>query len=153
MPRPLPSQTKPIQRFRISDELWEHIERLLPPEPDKPALGGRPRLDRRVVMDAIFVVLRTGCQWQAINRFVNGCCGSAAHGYFQKWVKKGFFKSFWKAGLTEYDEVKGIDWKWQAIDGAITKAPLADARPDQAQPIARNWAPSGRCRLTRWAYR
>jgi putative transposase len=30
----------------------------------------------------------------------------------------------WKAGLEEYDEVKGLEWKWQAVDGAITKAPL-----------------------------
>jgi putative transposase len=30
----------------------------------------------------------------------------------------------WRAGLTEYDELKGLEWKWQAADGAITKAPL-----------------------------
>jgi putative transposase len=30
----------------------------------------------------------------------------------------------WQAGLNEYDELKGIAWKWQAADGAITKAPL-----------------------------
>ena len=29
-----------------------------------------------------------------------------------------------KAGLREYDELKGIAWKWQAADGAMTKAPL-----------------------------
>src|SRR4030067_770830 len=29
-----------------------------------------------------------------------------------------------KAGLLEYDELKGIVWKWQAADGAMTKAPL-----------------------------
>lgn len=34
------------------------------------------------------------------------------------------FKRMWNAGLAEYDEVKGIDWKWQAVDGAMTKAPL-----------------------------
>jgi putative transposase len=30
----------------------------------------------------------------------------------------------WRAGLEEYDELRGIKWKWQAVDGAITKAPL-----------------------------
>jgi hypothetical protein len=24
----------------------------------------------------------------------------------------------------EYDKLKGIDWSWLAMDGAITKAPL-----------------------------
>jgi len=26
--------------------------------------------------------------------------------------------------LYEYDELQGIDWEWQAMDGAMTKAPL-----------------------------
>jgi hypothetical protein len=30
----------------------------------------------------------------------------------------------WRAGLEEYGEVKGLGWKWQAADAAITKAPL-----------------------------
>jgi hypothetical protein len=30
----------------------------------------------------------------------------------------------WQAGLAEYEELKGIDWEWQAVDGAMTKAPL-----------------------------
>jgi hypothetical protein len=36
----------------------------------------------------------------------------------------GVFKKLWKSGLEEYAEVRGIEWKWQAADGAITKAPL-----------------------------
>ncbi len=27
-------------------------------------------------------------------------------------------------GLMTYDELKGLDWEWQAMDGAMTKAPL-----------------------------
>ena len=30
----------------------------------------------------------------------------------------------WAAGLTEYDDLQGIAWKWQAADGTMTKAPL-----------------------------
>ena len=33
----------------------------------------------------------------------------------------------WKAGLLEYDNKKGLDWEWQVIDGAMTKAPLGGA--------------------------
>ncbi|HEU0292220.1 MAG TPA: IS5 family transposase [Anaerolineales bacterium] len=36
----------------------------------------------------------------------------------------GVFKRMWQAGLLEYDELQGIDWQWQAADGALTKAPL-----------------------------
>jgi hypothetical protein len=34
------------------------------------------------------------------------------------------FEELWRAGLLEYDELEGIEWEWQAIDGAMTKAPL-----------------------------
>lgn len=30
----------------------------------------------------------------------------------------------WQAGLLDYDNEKGLEWEWQAIDGTITKAPL-----------------------------
>jgi hypothetical protein len=30
----------------------------------------------------------------------------------------------WIDGLSVYDKRTGIDWKWQAMDGVITKAPL-----------------------------
>ncbi len=30
----------------------------------------------------------------------------------------------WQEGLYAYDELVGIDWEWQAMDGAMTKAPL-----------------------------
>ena len=42
-----------------------------------------------------------------------------------QWSKAGFFEALWKAGLAEYDELEGIAWRWQSIDEAIFKAPLA----------------------------
>jgi hypothetical protein len=37
----------------------------------------------------------------------------------------GVFEAIWKAGLAEYDQMEGISWRWQSIDGALFKAPLA----------------------------
>ena len=74
-------------------------------------------------MDAIFLVLRTGMQWNALN--VTGVCSSsAAHRRFQEWEQAGVFHEIWRQGLLDYDEVVGIDWAWLAADGAMTKAPL-----------------------------
>ena len=36
-------------------------------------------------MDAIFFVLRTGCQWNALNA-TGICSSSSAHRRFQEWV-------------------------------------------------------------------
>jgi transposase len=74
-------------------------------------------------MDAIFFVLRTGCQWNALN--ATGIChSSSAHRAFQKWVNAGVFAEMWRLGLLEYDDLKGIDWEWLAMDGEMNKAPL-----------------------------
>ena len=35
------------------------------------------------------------------------------------------FTQIWKQGLSEYEELEGIGWRWQSIDGAMNKAPLA----------------------------
>jgi len=34
------------------------------------------------------------------------------------------FQRLWTQGLLDYDGLKGIEWEWQAMDGAMTKAPL-----------------------------
>lgn len=110
--------------YRVSDELWEKIQPLLPEHPNTHRFGGgRPRADDRTCMDAIFYVLRTGCQWGALDE-TGICPHSTAHDRFQEWVEAGVFQKLWAAGLEEYDEVKGIDWSWQSMDGAMTKAPL-----------------------------
>jgi len=116
--------------YQITDEVWSRIKLLLPPlRPKKKS--GRPRMDDRLAMNAIFYVLRTGCQWKAIPR----CFGapSTIHDHFQEWREAGVFQRLWKTGLIEYDAEKRLDWKWQAMDGAITKSPLG-GKKHRSQP-------------------
>jgi len=57
---------KTTTSFRISDELWEVLQPLLPQHRNTHPLGeGRPRRPDRECADAIFYVLHTGCQWKA----------------------------------------------------------------------------------------
>jgi transposase len=118
------SGDKAAQGFLVSDELWERIKPLLPRHKNTHRFGGgRPRKDDRACLDGILFVLRTGCQWKALS--ATGICpSSTAHDRFQEWVAAGVFLKFWTAGLRAYDELKGIDWAWLSMDGAITKAPL-----------------------------
>jgi transposase len=140
--------TVSADRWRISDELWAMIEPLLPPPPFHPLGCHRPRVENRRAMDAIFFVLRTGCQWNALNA-TGICTSSSAHRRFQEWVDDGVFERLWAACLEAYDDQVGIDWLWQALDGAMTKAPLGRGknraqsdRPRQAgrqTQSARRW--------------
>lgn len=118
-------------KWRISDELWEKIEPLIPKPVDNHPLGcHRPRVPDRDAMNAILFVLRTGCQWNALDG-TGICSSSSAHRRFQEWTKVGVFKKFWKKGLLEYRNLKGINWSWLSMDGAITKSPLGGEKNRQ----------------------
>ena len=112
------------KRYAVPDALWKKIKVWLPPRINPhPRGGGRKPVDDRVAFHAILFVLRTGCQWKALDA-TGLCSGSAAHRRFQAWAKAGAFHRLWEEGLLLYDEVEGIDWTWLSMDGAMTKAPL-----------------------------
>ena len=122
-------------RWQVPDGLWEKIAPLLPAGKRHPLGCHRPATDPRKVMNAILFVLRTGCQWKALD--ATGICpGSTAHRWFQRWREAGVFCKLWQMGLEEYDAVKGIDWSWQSMDGAMTKAPLGGEKdwPESHRP-------------------
>jgi transposase len=109
---------------RIPDFIWEEMKQIIPKHKDNHPLGcHRKRIDDRKAMDGIFYVMRTGCQWQALDQ-TNICKHSVAHKRFQEWVKAGVFFELWYRGLMFYDTVKGLQLKWQSLDGSMTKAPL-----------------------------
>ena len=115
--------------WEISDAFWQVAEPLIPkPERDpnreykrKPG-GGRKPMNARCILEAIFFVLRTGIQWKALPRDMGSA--SSVHKYFQFWEAAGFFQALWKAGLLQYDELVGIEWQWQSIDGCKVESPL-----------------------------
>ena len=89
--------------------------------------GGRPRVPDRTCANGIFYVLRTGCQWKALDA-TGICSGSTAHLRFQEWVAAGVFLELWRVGLERYDELQGLDWSWLSMDGAMTKSPLGGGK-------------------------
>ena len=123
--------TKRVDSWVVTDDFWRRVEPLIPVRKRardreyvrKPG-AGRPAKAARQVFEAIVYVLRTGCQWKALPRERFGSA-SAVHKRFLEWEKAGVFEAIWKAGLAEYDLMAGIAWRWQSIDGALFKAPMA----------------------------
>lgn len=109
--------------WHIPDVLWEQIEPLLPPRKKHRFGGHNPRVSDRAAMNAILYVSRTGCQWSALDA-TNLCKHSSAHRRFTEWAEAGVFEKLWEKGLLKYDALKGINWRWLSMDGAMTKAPL-----------------------------
>ena len=64
----------------LTDAEWALVEPMIPPA----KRGGRPReVNVREVLNAIFYVLSTGCQWQALPKDLPP--KSTAHSYFMLW--------------------------------------------------------------------
>ena len=118
----------------LPEKLWQRMRSLLPRYSENPK-GGRPRVDMQAVANGIFYVLRTGIQWKAVPAEYGS--GSTLHRYFQEWTAAGVFHKLWKAALLEYDELKGIQWNWQSVDGAMTKSPLGGEK--YGQKPDRSW--------------
>jgi putative transposase len=116
------SKTSVNTIWHIPDDLWSLIAPIFGPE-HIPGKRGRKPTPFRLVFDAIVYVLRTGCQWHALPR-AEYAPPSTIHGVYRLWVKAGLFQQAWQLLLEYYDWQIGIDWKWQALDGAMTKAPL-----------------------------
>lgn len=123
--------SKSAKLWRMPDDLWAFVEPLLPVHENKDPLGrGRPRREDRDALDAIFHILRTGAQWNSLNA-TGICSSSTAHRRFQEWEAAGVFEDLWMGGLEVYDELKGLDWSWLSMDGAMTKAPLGGGKNRQ----------------------
>ncbi len=149
-----------IHSWEVSDEFWKRVEPFVPKREKVPgkvfrrkAGGGRKRMPERRVFEGIVFVLRTGCQWKSLPKERFGSA-SSIHKYFRQWLKAGLFFALWRAGLAEYDDMEGIAWKWQSIDGAMIKAPLAKEatgpnptdrgkkRKQASSPGGRMWRPA-----------
>ncbi|MGO9753873.1 MAG: IS5 family transposase [Solirubrobacteraceae bacterium] len=128
--------------FALPDAMWERIEPLIPEHVNHhPMGGGRRRVPDRQVMDGIFFVLRTGCQWRALD--VTGICnGATAHRRFQEWEAAGVFAALWEQALHDYEDDVGIDWSWLSIDGSMGKARWEERRRGPTPPTERSSVPS-----------
>lgn len=131
--------------WHTPDDLWNRIAPILGAE-KQPGTVGRPSTSFRVIFDAIIYVLRTGCQWRAISR-KDYAPPSTVHDRFRQWVKAGMFEKAWKVMLETYDTELGIAWKWQALDGVITKAPLGGEATGPS-PVDRSKSGTKRSLLT-----
>lgn len=72
----------------LSDAEWEIIEPLLP----NPKGFGHPRtVNLREILNGIFYVQRTGCQWEMLPHDLPPY--STVYKYFRKWQRKGIWQS------------------------------------------------------------
>jgi transposase len=127
--------------WQVPDPLWDRIgpilHRLDPPKP-----RGRPRIDPRAAMDAIIFRMRTGCQWNHLPRSFPD--DSSVHRTFVRWSEQKILDAIWADLIEACEDLDGVDWEWQAVDGSMGKAVWG--RPEKGDP---HWSQPHRSRQER----
>ena len=93
-------------------------------------------------------MVRSCIRWNALPREVGA--STAVYARFWLWRNAGFFQRWWKAGLAEFDELVGIDWEWQCLDGVMTKAPFGHTSITEAKGVGHHPTDRGR-HGTKWS--
>ena len=98
---------KNVDYFQVPKPLWKRIKKVFP-KPKKKRGKGRPRADNRAVLNGIWYVLWTGCQWKAVHKDWFGVSSSVLHERFQTWQENGLFAKIMKLMVKFYDKRRKI---------------------------------------------
>jgi transposase len=108
----------------VTDQLWERLEPLLPPPPERrPIHPGRYRLDSRKVLTGILFVLKTGIAWEDLPAELGCGCGKTCRYYLRYWHSLGVWAQLHALLLAELNAADLIDWERAIIDATFAKAP------------------------------
>lgn len=118
----------------VSDELWELIEPLLPPEKPKPN-GGRPPVPNRQALIGILFVLRSGVPWEMLPQEMGCGCGMTCWRRLAEWHAAGVWEKLREVLLARLQEVEAIDWSRAIVDSASVRAVLGGPKPAPIPPI------------------
>src|SRR5438045_4217833 len=111
-------------RTLVSDELWERVQPLLPPPPERRfRFPGRKPLDYRQSLTGILFVLKTGIAWDDLPAGLGCGCGKTCRHYLRLWHQAGVWQRLHAVLLAELNGADQIDWRRAIIDASFVKAP------------------------------
>ena len=125
----------------VTDELWEIVEPLLPPEAPKPK-GGRPRVPNRAALTGIVFVLKTGIPWEMLPKEMGCGSGSTCWRRLRDWQEAGVWRRLHRVLLDRLGEADEIDWSRASLDSASVAAKRGARRSARTRRIAANRARS-----------
>ena len=137
----------------VTDELWEVVESLLPPEPPK-TKGGRPRIDDRAALTGIVFVLKSGIPWEMLPQEMGCGSGMTCWRRLKEWHEAGVWERLHCVLLDRLGQAEQIDWRRASLDASSVPAPRGAPKPVRTRPIGVNRAPSAtslsKARASRW---
>ena len=124
----------------LTDEQWQIVETILPPDRVRADRRGRPWSDRRKILSGVLWILRTGAPWQDLPPRYGSY--QTAHRRFQNWVRSGVMEDLLLALAKHLQDAGGLDLKECFVDGTFVPAKKGgdkSARPNAAR-APKSWA-------------
>src|SRR5882724_792085 len=115
----------------LTDEQWQIVETILPPDRVRADRRGRPWTDRRTILNGILWILRTGAPWKDLPERYGAY--QTVHRRFQNWVRSKVLEGVLLAVAQDLKDRGGLDLRECFIDGTFVPAKKgALRRKDQA---------------------
>lgn len=109
-----------MAKLLISDELWNLIEPILPPE--RPVPYGRKPVPNRKALTGILFVLRTGIPWEYLPQEMGCGCGMTCWRRLRDWQQAGVWDRVLGVLHDKLGELDRIDWSRASLDSASVRA-------------------------------
>lgn len=139
----------------VSDELWEIVEPLLPPEKPKPR-GGRPPNSNRATLTGILFVLKAGIPWDMLPQEMGCGSGVTCWRRLRDWHEAGVWQRLHQVLLEHLHGADRLDWDRACMDSASIKAKKGGLPRGRIRRTEADRAPSATCCPTvsghRWRY-
>ena len=132
--KPLTGLAENMAKELVTDELWETIEPLLPPQPPKPQ-GGRPRIDDRAALTGIVFVLKSGIPWEMNPKEIGCGSGMTCWRRLKEWQEAGVWERLHLVLLNRLGEADQIDWERASLDSASIPAKRGGQKPQRIPRI------------------
>ena len=123
----------------LTNEQWNVVSEILPPDPVRADLRGRPWTDRRKTFDGILWILRTGAPWKDLPARYGKY--QTVHRRFQNWVRSRVLEQVLLAVAQDLKDRGGLDLRECFIDGTFVPAKKGGAaleRPSAAKAL-KSW--------------
>jgi transposase len=125
----------------VSDELWDHLEPLLPQRERRFRYPGRKALPDREVLCGILYVLHTGIQWEYLPQELGFGSGMTCWRRLRDWNEAGVWQRLHEVLLAELNAASRLDWSRCVVDsshvralkGGSTRAPRRSTGAGQAR--------------------
>jgi transposase len=121
--------------WRVSDELWERVEPLLPRVARRFRYPGRRRLDDRRCLEGILFVLFSGLPWRAVPAELE-VSGVTCWRRLNHWQQAGVWEKLLEVLRVELEQAGALDQERLLVDSSIAPAKKGARKLGRARWIA-----------------